>query len=39
MQAYAGVGVQTMVIPGHTVKIAVILSSIDMLAREMLPAF
>ncbi|MGH8064549.1 MAG: hypothetical protein ACRERE_04795 [Candidatus Entotheonellia bacterium] len=32
MCAYAGVGVQTMVIPGHTDKMAEILPAIDLLA-------
>ena len=39
IQAYADVGVQTIVISGHTEQMAEILSAMDMLARDVLPVF
>jgi hypothetical protein len=39
IQAYADLGVQMITIPGHTDKLAEILPAMDMLAREVLPAF
>jgi probable F420-dependent oxidoreductase len=38
-QAFASIGVQTLVIPGHTGDMAEILPVMDMLAREVLPVF
>jgi probable F420-dependent oxidoreductase len=38
-QAFASIGVQTLVIPGHTGDMAEILPAMDMLAREVLPVF
>jgi len=38
-QAFASLGVQTLVIPGHTGDMAEILPAMDMLAREVLPVF
>jgi alkanesulfonate monooxygenase SsuD/methylene tetrahydromethanopterin reductase-like flavin-dependent oxidoreductase (luciferase family) len=39
IQAYADVGVQTIAIAGHTDQLAEILPAMDLLAREVLPAF
>ena len=39
IQAYADVGVQTIVIAGHTDNMAEILPAMDLLAREVLPVF
>ncbi len=39
IQAYADLGVQMIVIPGHTDKMTEILPAMDMLAREVLPVF
>ncbi|MGH8072247.1 MAG: LLM class flavin-dependent oxidoreductase [Candidatus Entotheonellia bacterium] len=38
-QAFASLGVQMLVIPGHTGDMAEILPAMDMLAREVLPVF
>jgi probable F420-dependent oxidoreductase len=39
IQAYASVGVQMLVIPGHTPKLTEIRAALDMLAGEVLPVF
>jgi hypothetical protein len=39
IQAYASVGVQMLVIPGHTAHLAEILPAMDVLAQEVLPVF
>jgi probable F420-dependent oxidoreductase len=39
IQAYADVGVQTIAIAGHTDQVAEIVPAMDLLAREVLPAF
>jgi alkanesulfonate monooxygenase SsuD/methylene tetrahydromethanopterin reductase-like flavin-dependent oxidoreductase (luciferase family) len=39
IQGYADVGVQTIAIAGHTDNMAEILPAMDLLAREVLPAF
>jgi probable F420-dependent oxidoreductase len=39
IEAYARLGVQTLVIPGYTANLTEVLSAMDMLAREVLPVF
>jgi hypothetical protein len=39
IQAFANIGVQTLVVTGNTGNIAETLPALDMLAREVLPVF